>query len=147
MTVASGIQAVLEDAPSSLVRPGMLRFWKSWQIAWVVGRSAFLVSFFALMYSIRQEQTSLLLTTSVGLRMLLAALVILLIGTALELVLFAILNRREKARPYSGRLWRTGLLAIGELTLNLFFYLPAFFVMAAGPAAISISETMQKMHP
>lgn len=120
---------------------GLGRLWHGWQLAWIIGRTLFLVGFFFLTLHTRPE-TSLLLTTDAGKKMLIQGIGLLVLGTGVELLLFGILNHWHAARPTSGRGLRVAVGVIGEGALCLFCFLPAFFILSIGPAALGIMENL-----
>jgi hypothetical protein len=116
--------------------------WQGWQLAWIIGRTLFLIGFFILTLHTRYAETSLLLTTEAGKKMLIHGIGLVVLGTGLELLLFGILNHWQTSRPASGRGLRIALGVTGEGALCLFCFLPAFFILSIGPAALGIMENL-----
>jgi hypothetical protein len=134
---SSQLSASIPTFPTSLGR-----LWHGWQLAWIIGRTLFLVGFFFLTLHTRHAESSLLLTTEAGKRMLIQCVGLVVLGTGVELLLFGILNHWQAARPASGRGLRIAVGAIGEIALCVFCFLPAFFILSIGPAALGIMENL-----
>jgi hypothetical protein len=92
------------------------------------------------MFLLRPGTTQLLVTTGPGQKLLVQAVIFSMVGTGLELVLFWLLNRWNAA---AGVL-RFVLFAVAEFALLWFFFLPAFFAISVGPAALSILENLSR---
>jgi hypothetical protein len=142
MSQASAIRPALPTVPAASLPTGSRKLWKGWQIAYVIGRTVFLIGFFLLMEHRHGHDTSLLLSTSLGNKMFVQALMLLAIGTFFEMVLFALLNWWEAKQPASGVIWRVAAVMGGEALLWLFCFLPVFYVMFLGPAAVEIMNTL-----
>jgi hypothetical protein len=109
-----------------------------WQWALIAGRTGFLIGLLLLILLTRPGSAHLLLGTWPGQKMLAQAFAFILVGTVIELVLFGLLNRWQSV----GQGIRFGLIAVGEAALLWFFFLPAFFVLSVGPAALNIMENL-----
>lgn len=130
-------QSTVSASPSCT---GSTPRWKDWQWFLVVGRALFLIGFLVLMFLLRPGTTQLLVTTGPGQKLLVQAVIFSMVGTGLELVLFWLLNRWNAA---AGVL-RFVLFAVAEFALLWFFFLPAFFAISVGPAALSILENLSR---
>jgi hypothetical protein len=142
MSHSSGLHGAFTSGPFPAMPTHLGRLWKGWQLTLILGRTFCLVGFFLLMLHTRYDAMSVLLTTPLGKKMLVHCIGLIVLGTGLELLMFAVLNHWEAARPGSGRgLW-LGLAAFGEVALCLFCFLPAIYVVAIGPAAVGIMENL-----
>ncbi len=130
-------QSTVSASPSST---GPAPLWKDWQWFLVVGRALFLIGYLVLMFLLRPGTTQLLVTTGPGQKLLVQAVIFLMVGTGLELVLFWLLNRWNVAVG----VLRFVLFAVAEFALLWFFFLPAFFAISVGPAALSILENLSR---
>jgi hypothetical protein len=144
MSQASGIRTALPTLSTPAVTGGASRLWKNWQIAYVLARTIFLIGFFFLMENRRYHDTSLLITSVLGNKLLIQALILLGIGTCLEMLLFALINWWEAKRPTSCVIWRVATVVSSEALLWVFCFIPAFYVMFLGPAAIEIMNTFSR---
>src|SRR5262249_56876390 len=93
MSQASGVRSALPAVSVVTSADSGGKLWKRWQITYVVGRAVFLIGFFLLMEYHHGRDPSLLLDTLFGSKLSLHATALLAVGTLLELVLFAVLNR------------------------------------------------------
>jgi hypothetical protein len=118
------------------------RLWHGWQLAWIIVRTLFLVGYFFVMLHTRHDDTSLLLTTNAGNKMLIQGAALIILGTGLELLLFGILNHWQAARPTSGRGLRIAVGVIGEIAFLAFCFVPAMFILSIGPASLRIMENL-----
>jgi hypothetical protein len=125
---------------ASLPSSGPVPRWQDWQWFLVVGRILFFIGFLVLMFLLRPGTARLLAASWPGQKLLLQTVLFLMAGTTLELALFWLLNRWKAV---AGGL-RFALLAAAELVLLGFFFLPAFFAMSVGPAALSILENLSR---
>jgi hypothetical protein len=144
MSQASGIHSALPILSAPAAPSGARRLWKNWQIAYVLGRTVFLLGFFFLTENRRFHDTSLLISTALGNRMLVQALIGLSIGTILEMLLFALINWWEAAKPTSRVIWRVATVTASEALLWVFCFIPAFYVMFLGPAAVEIMRNFSR---
>jgi len=140
MSQASGIRSALPIIADPAIPAGARKLWKRWQIIYVVGRAVFFVGFFFLMECRRLHDASLVLSEALGNRMLIRAMILLVVGTFLEMLLLALMNSWEAKQPRTG-VFRLSVAVIASESLLWFFcFLPAFYVMVLGPAAVEIMK-------
>jgi len=142
MSQSSGLHGAFSSGPFPVMPTHLGRLWKGWQFTLILGRTFCLVGFFLLMLHTRYDAMSVLLTTPLGKKMLLQGIGLVVLGTGLELLMFAALNHWEAAQSGSGRGLRLGLAALGEVALCLFCFLPALYAVTIGPAAVGIMENL-----
>jgi hypothetical protein len=140
MSQASGIHPALPDISAPAIPIGDRKLWKRWQIIYVILRTVFFVGFFFLMEYRRLHDASLLLRSALGNRVLIQAIILLFAGTVLEMLLLALMNSWEAKQPKS-RVFRRSVTVIAcESLLWFFCFLPAFYALVLGPAAVKIMK-------
>jgi hypothetical protein len=147
MSQASGVRSALPPVSVVTSAGGGGKLWKRWQITYVVGRAVFLIGFFLLMEYHHGRDPSLFLGTLFGSTLPLQATTLLAVGTLLELVLFAVLNRWRDRRPQSGVALRSLTGLAGETVLWVVCFAPAFYIMFVGPAIVEIVNTLSRGQP
>jgi hypothetical protein len=140
MSQASGIRSALPAFSDPTIPAGDRKLWKRWQIVFVIGRTVFLLGFFVLMEYRRVHDLNLVLSQAVENHALIRAISLLAVGTFLEVLLFALINRWEAKQPTSS-LRSVTVLAGGSL-LWLFCFLPGLYALVLGPAAMAIMKTI-----
>jgi hypothetical protein len=103
-----------------------------------------LIGFFLLMEFRHGRDPSQLLGTLFGSKLPLQATALLAVGTLLELVLFAVLNRWHARLPQSGVAGRTLTGLAGETVLWVVCFAPVFYIMFVGPAIVEIVNTLSR---
>jgi hypothetical protein len=94
------------------------------------------------MLAFRPEDTRLLFTLPAGQKMFTWAVGFLIVGTVLELLMFAGLNRWQHRASERSPGLRRCVFGLGELLLMVFFFLPVFFALTVGPPALHITQVM-----
>jgi hypothetical protein len=140
MSQASGIRSALPDIAAPEIPIGNRKLWKRWQIVYVLVRTVFFVGFFLLIEFRRLQDVSLLLSTSLRNRVLIQAIILLSIGTILEMLLLALLNSWEAKQLKSGVFRRSVTVIACESLLWFFCFFPAFCALVLGPAASAIMK-------
>jgi hypothetical protein len=144
MSQVTDVRSGLPDISDPAAPSGALQLWKRWQISYVVGRTVFLIGFYFLMEFQHNHDTGLVLSTALGNRMLVQAFILLAVGTFFEMGLFGLINWWEFKRPKSGVVWRVFTVLGSEALLWVTCFLPAFYVMFLGPAAVEIMNLLSR---
>jgi hypothetical protein len=144
MSQVTDVRSGLPDISDPAGPHDALQLWKRRQIAYVVGRAVFLIGFFFLMEHRHDHDAGPLLSTALGNRMVVQAFILLAVGTFFEMGLFALINWWESKRPESGVVWRVFTVLGSEALLWVSCFLPVFYVMFLGPAAVEIMNILSR---
>jgi hypothetical protein len=117
-------------------------FWTNWQLKWAVIQIGLGLAFFSAMLLAHYSYTSLLLTSSIGFKMLVEALVWLLIGVGGILAACWVLDRRLVGWHQRQQGASVGLYLVLAGVQFIVFFMPVFFVVRDGPIVIQISQTL-----
>jgi hypothetical protein len=129
----------LPPMPLLVQRPAPI--WTPGQLAFLAGQFTVLVAVYMFLRATNWAYLQILFTHPVGIKMLIIAVVMMLINAALYLGLTFALN--QALLRGEGRRKTHAVLAVLLACVHLIlFFIPALYVLLAGPAAIQIMENM-----
>jgi hypothetical protein len=118
------------------------RKWTSLHARWMVFQLGMLFALFAVLCLVRYEDTRMLWSTMLGIKMLIQTAVLLSLGFLISYIACRLMDRVRpewhQEHPVWGVVGAVGLLSIQFVWL----FIPAVFVLITGPAAVQIVQNL-----